>query len=185
MIIEIDNIKNWLSQNPGLVQFIQFVSPIIISLLSIRFIKNKKREPILILDIKSTKEYSQDKQKKVKQGGYLIADSNYFLQIRNEGDNVALNIYIESNNFKIVKYQNNQIGLQDEFFIKIVEKSGDEIRNLKELNGEILKIYCETIGGIGFYFKYQIIDIKEKKVRFISKGYGKNKQNKGNFRIDR
>ncbi len=100
MIIEIDNIKNWLSQNPGLVQFIQFISPIIISLLSIRFIKSKKREPILILDIKSIKEYSQDKQQKVKQGGYLIADSNYFLQIRNEGDNVALNIYIESNNFK-------------------------------------------------------------------------------------
>ena len=65
-----------------------------------------------------------------------------------------------------------------------MKKSDNEIKNLKELNGEILKIYCETIGGIGFYFKYQIIDIKEKKVRFISKGYGKTKENKGNFRID-
>ncbi len=185
MIIQINNIKDWLSQNPGLVQVIQFFSPIIISLLSIRFIKNKKREPILILDIKGIKEYSRDKQQKIRQDGYLIADSNYFLQIRNEGDNVALNIYVESNNFKIAKYQNHQIGLQDELFIKIVEKSDDEIKNPKELNGEILKIYCETIGGIGFYFKYQVIDIKEKRVRFISKGYGKTKENKGNFRIDR
>jgi len=181
----IEQIKNWLSQNPGSIQVIQFFLPIIISLLSIRFIKNKRRGPILILDIKSTKEYSRDKQQKIRQDGYLIADSNYFLQIRNEGDNVALNIYIESDNFKIIKYQNHQIGLQDELFIKIVEKSDNEIKNLKELNGEILKNYCETIGGIGFYFKYQIIDIREKRVRFISKGYGKTKETKGNFCIDR
>jgi len=180
----IEQIKNWLSQNPGLIQVIQFFLPIIISLLSIRFIKNRRLEPILILDIKNIKEYSRDKQQKIRQDGYLITDSNYFLEICNEGDNVALNIYVESNNFKIVKYQNHQIGLQDELFIKIVKKSDNEIKNLKELNGEILKIYCETIGGIGFYFKYQIIDIKEKKVRFISKGYGKTKENKGNFRID-
>jgi len=184
MIILINNIKNWLSQNPGLVQFIQFIAPIIISLLSIRFIKNKRREPILILDIKSIKEYSQNKQQEIKAEGYLIADSNYFLQIRNEGYDVALNVYVESDNFKIVKYQNHQIGLQDELAIKIVRKSNDETKSLKELNGEILKIYCETIGGIGFYFKYQIIDMGEKRVRFISKGYGKIKQNKGNFRID-
>ena len=82
------------------------------------------------------------------------------------------------------KYQNNQIGLQDELCIKIVKKPNDEIKNLKELNGGILKIYCETIGGIGFYFKYQIIDIREKRVRFVSKGYGKTQQNKGNFRLD-
>ncbi|HZI95873.1 MAG TPA: hypothetical protein VFD40_01655 [Candidatus Paceibacterota bacterium] len=185
MIIQINNIKDWVSQNPGLIQVIQFFLPIIISLLSIRFIKTKRREPILILDVKCIKEYSRDKQQKIKQDNYLIADSNYFLQIRNEGDDVALNIYVESNNFKIVKYQNHQIGLQDELFIKIVEKSDDEIKNTKELNGEILKIYCETIGGVGFYFKYQVIDIRKQKIRFISKGYGKTKENKGNFRIDR
>ena len=180
----IEQIKNWLRQNPGLIQVIQFFSPIIISLLSIRFIKNKRREPILILDVKSIKEYSQNKQQKIKEDDYLIADSDYFLQIRNEGDDVALNIYVESDNFKIAKYQNHQIGLQDELSIKIVKKPNDEIKNLKELNGGILKIYCETIGGIGFYFKYQIIDIREKRVRFMSKGYGKTKENKGNFRID-
>jgi len=180
----IEQIKNWLSQNPGLIQVIQFFSPIIISLLSIRFIKNKRREPVLILDVKSIKEYSQNKQQKIKEDNYLIADFNYFLQIRNEGDDVALNIYVKSDNFKIVKYQNHQIGLQDELSIKIVKKSNDGIKNLKELNGEIFKIYCETIGGIGFYFKYQIIDIKEKRVRFISKGYGKTQENKGNFRLD-
>ncbi len=180
----IEQIKNWLSQNPGLIQVIQFFSPIIISLLSIRFIKNKRCEPVLILDVKSIKEFSHSKQQKIKDEGYLIADSNYFLQICNEGDDVALNIYVESDNFKIAKYQNHQIGLQDELSIKIVKKPNDEIKNLKELNGEILKIYCETIGGIGFYFKYQIIDIREKRVRFISKGYGKTQENKGNFRLD-
>ncbi len=180
----IEEIKNWFSQNPGLVQFIQFIAPIIISLLSIRFIKNKRREPVLILDVKSIKEYSQNKQQKIKENGYLIADSNYFLQIRNEGDDIALNTYVESDNFKIVKYQNHQIGLQDELSIEIVKKSDNEIKNLKELNGGVLKIYCETIEGIGFYFKYQIIDIEEKRVRFMSKGYGKIKQNKGNFRLD-
>lgn len=180
----IEQIKNWLSQNPGLIQIIQFFAPIIISLLSIRFIKNKRQGPILILDIKSIKEYSRDKQQKIKQDSYLIADSDYFLQIRNEGDDVALNVYAESDNFKIVKYQNHQIGLQEELFIKIVKKPDDEIKNLKELNGEIIKIYCETLKGIGFYFKYQIIDIKEKRVRFISKGYGKTEESKSNFRID-
>ena len=179
----IEQIKNWLRQNPGLIQVIQFFSPIIISLLSIRFIKNKRREPILILDVKSIKEYSQNKQQKIKEDDYLIADSDYFLQIRNEGDDVALNIYVESDNFKIAKYQNHQIGLQDELSIKIVKKPNDEIKNLKELNGGILKIYCETIGGIGFYFKYQIIDIMEQRVRFMLKGYGKTQENKGNFRL--
>ena len=181
----IEEIKDWFSQNPGLVQFIQFIAPIVISLLSIRFIKNKRREPVLILDIKDIKEYSKNKQEKIKENGYLIADSDYFLQIRNEGNDVALNTYIESDNFKIVKYQNHQISLQEELSIEIVKKpNNDEIENLKELNGGILKIYCETIEGIGFYFKYQIIDIREKRVRFMSKGYGKIKQNKGNFRID-
>ncbi len=180
----IEQIKNWFSQNPGLVQFIQFIVPIIISLLSIRFIKTKKREPILILDIKDIKEYHQNKQQKIKDEGYLIANSDYLLQIRNEGDNVALNTYVESDNFKIIKYQNHQIGLQDEYLIKIVQKSNNEIKDLKELNEKILKIYCETLKGIGFYFKYQIIDIKEKRVRFISKGYEKISKNKDNFRLD-
>ena len=125
----IEGIKDWFSQNPGLVQFIQFIVPITISLLSIRFIKIKKREPILILDVKNIKEYHQNKQQKIKDEGYLIADSDYVLQIRNEGDNVALNVYVESDNFKIIKYQNHQIGLQEEQFIKIVKKSNDKIKN--------------------------------------------------------
>lgn len=165
-------------------QFIQFIVPITISLLSIKFIKTKKREPILILDIKNIKEFSRNQRQKIKDEEYLIADSDYILQIRNEGDDVALNTYIESDNFKIVKCQNHQIGIQEEQFIKIVKKPDDEIKSLRELNGAIVKIYCETIEGTGFYFKYQIIDIKEKRVRFMSKGYGKIKQNKGNFRID-
>lgn len=165
-------------------QFIQFIVPITISLLSIKFIKTKKREPILILDIKNIKEFSRNQRQKIKDEEYLIADSDYILQIRNECDDVALNTYVESDNFKIVKCQNHQIGIQEEQFIKIVKKPDDEIKSLRELNGVIVKIYCETIGGIGFYFKYQIIDIREKRVRFMSKGYGKIKQNKGNFRID-
>ncbi len=180
----IEEIKNWFGQNPGLVQFIQFIVPIIISLLSIRFIKTKKREPILILDVKNIKEFSRNQRQKIRNEEYLIADSDYVLQIRNEGDNVALNVHVESDNFKIIKYQNHQIGLQEEQFIKIVKKSNDKIKNLKELNGEIVKIYCETLKGTGFYFKYQIIDSKEKRVRFISKGYGKIQQNKDNFRLD-
>ena len=180
----IEEIKNWFSQNPGLVQFIQFIVPITVSLLSIKFIKIKKREPILILDIKNIKEFSRNQRQKIRDQGYLIANSDYILQVRNEGDSVALNTYVESNNFKIVKCENNQIGVQEEQFIKIVEKSDDEIKNLKELNGEILKIYCETLKGTGLYFKYQIIDIREKRVRFMSKGYGKTEENKGNFRID-
>jgi len=167
----IEEIKNWFNQNPGLVQFIQFIVPITVSLLSIKYIKTKKREPILILDIKNIKEFSRNQRQKIRDQGYLIADSGYILQVRNEGDGVALNTYVESNNFKIVKCENNQIGIQEEQFIKIVEKSDDEIKNLKELNG-------------GLYFKYQIIDIKEKRVRFMSKGYGKTEENKGNFRID-
>jgi len=180
----IEEIKDWFSQNPGLVQFIQFIVPITISLLSIKFIKTKKREPILILDIKNIKEFSRNKRQKIKDEKYLIADSDYILQIRNEGDGVALNTYVESNNFKIVKCQNHQIGIQEEQFIKIIKKPDDEIKSLRELNGEIIKIYCETLSGIGFYFKYQIIDIKEKRVRFISKGYGKTERSRGNFRID-
>jgi hypothetical protein len=180
----IEEIKNWFSQNPGLVQFIQFIVPITISLLSIKYIKTKKREPILILDIKNIKEFSRNQRQKIKNEGYLIADSDYILQIRNEGDGVALNTYVESDNFKIVKCQNHQIGIQEEQFIKIVKKPNDEIKSLRELNGEIVKIYCETLKGTGFYFKYQIIDIKEKRVRFISKGYGKTEKSKGNFHID-
>jgi len=180
----IEEIKNWFSQNPGIMQFIQFIVPITISLLSIKFIKTKKREPILILDIKNIKEFSRNKRQKIKDEEYLIADSDYILQIRNEGDGVALNTYVKSDNFKVVKCQNHQIGIQEEQFIKIVKKPNGEIKSLRELNGEIVKIYCETLKGIGFYFKYQIIDIKEKRVRFISKGYGKTEESKGNFRID-
>ena len=180
----IEEIKNWFSQNPGLVQFIQFIVPITISLLSIKYIKTKKREPILILDIKNIKEFSRNQRQKIKNEEYLIAGSDYILQIRNEGDGVALNTYVESDNFKIVKCQNHQIGIQEEQFIKIVKKPNDEIKSLRELNGEIVKIYCETLKGTGFYFKYQIIDIKEKRVRFISKGYGKIEKSKGNFHID-
>ncbi len=184
MTIFISFIRDWINQNPELIQVIQFFAPIMISLLSIRFIKNKRREPILILDLKNIKEFSRNQRQKIKDEEYLIADSDYILQIRNEGDGVALNTYFESDNFKVVKCQNHQIGIQEEQFIKIVKKPNDEIKSLRELNGEIIKIYCETLKGTGFYFKYQIIDVKEKRVRFISKGYGKTKKNRGNFRID-
>lgn len=180
----IEEIKNWFGQNPGVVQFIQFIVPITISLLSIKYIKIKKREPILILDIKNIKEFSRNQRQKIKDEEYLIANSDYILQIRNEGDGVALNTYVESDNFKVVKCQNYQIGIQEEQFIKIVKKPDDEIKSLGELNGEIVKIYCETLKGIGFYFKYQIIDMKDKRVRFLSKGYGKTEESKGNFHID-
>jgi len=173
-----NEIKNWLIQNLGTVQFLQFIIPIVISLLSIRFIKTKSRGPVLILDIKNIKEYPEDKQQKIKEGDYLITHRGYFLQIRNEGDSVALNVQVDSDNFKIVKYQSHQIGfgLQDEQLIKIVKKPNDEIKNLNELNREILKIYCETLEGTGFYFKYEIVNMEQKKVRFVSKGHGKMRQ---------
>ena len=174
MAMQIMNeIKNWLIQNLGTVQFLQFIIPIVISLLSIRFIQTKRRGPVLILDIKNIKEYPEDRQQKIKKEDYSITYRSYLLQIRNEGDSVALNVQIDSDNFKIVKYQNHQIGLQDEQFIKIVKKSNDEIEDINELNGEILKIYCETLEGAGFYFKYEIVNMEQKKVRFVSKGYGK------------
>lgn len=173
-----NEIKNWLIQNLGTVQFLQFIIPIVISLLSIRFIKTKSRGPVLILDIRDIKEYSEDKRKEIKEGDYLITDRGYLLQVRNEGDSIALNMQIESDNFKMVQCQSYQIGfgINDEKLIRIIKKPGKEIKDLSELNGEIFEIYCETLERKGFYFKYEIVNMRNKKVRFISKGHGKMRQ---------
>ena len=52
---------------------------------------------------------------------------------------------------------------------------GNEFREvLKELNGEIFRISCESEIGTGRYcFDYKIIDIENRKVEFIKKQYFK------------
>lgn len=179
-----NNIKSWIGNNAGLVQVIQFFTPILISLLSLRFIKNKRPEPVLILDIKNADDYDLNQRQKIEEDGYFLGNSGYFLRIRNEGNDIALNVYAESDQFEIIQYENNQVGLQDEISLKIVRKKGDPVGSPKEMDGSIFKLYCETVSGNGFHFKYQIIDTQEQKVRFLDKGHGKNAQNKGNFRLD-
>lgn len=186
----LSNLEAWLMENIGTIQFLQFMVPLLVSLISIRFIKVKNRGPVLVLDIKHIKDYSDEKKEQIQKDNYLIpeqgyklgiqndqliTDKGYVLQIRNEGDSVALNIHVDSENFTMFKCESHQVGfgVHDENIIKIIKKSNEEIKDIRDLNGEIFKIYCETIEGEGFYFEYEVIDAKEKKVRFISKKRGK------------
>ena len=185
-----NNFQVWLMDNVGTIQFLQFMVPFLVSLISIRFIKTKNKGPVLVLDIKNIKDYPKEKKEQIQkenylinepgynleiQNDYLVADKGYLLQIRNEGDSIALNIHVDSKNFTMIKCESHQIGfgIHDEKIIKIIKKSNEEIKDIKELDGEVFKIYCETLEGEGFYFEYEIVDAKEKKVRFISKKRGK------------
>ena len=186
----LNSFQIWLKENIGTIQFLQFMVPLLVSLISIRFIKVRNKGPVLVLDIKHIKDYSEEKKEQIQKENYLIADqgynpqiqddhltttSRYVLQIRNEGDSIALNIHVDSENFTMFKCESHQIGfgIHDEKIIKIIKKSNEEIKDIRDLNGEIFKIYCETLEGEGFYFEYEVIDAKEKKVRFVSKKRGK------------
>jgi hypothetical protein len=186
----LSNLEAWFMENIGTIQFLQFMVPLLISLISIRFIKTKSKGPVLVLDIKHIKDYPEEEKEKIQKENYLITeqgynlqiqndrliiDKGYLLQIRNEGDSVALNIHVDSKNFTMVKCESHQIGFgaHDEKIIKIIKKSNEEIKDIKELDSEIFKIYGETLEGEGFYFEHEVVDAKEKKVRFLSKKRGK------------
>ncbi len=146
--------------------------------------QESKEGPFINLYIRNVKDYEEEKQRKIKDEGYLITHivekvwlnrrykaiepSDYFLRLRNQGNGIALNVRVKSNKFKVDKYQINQLAPSgDEQSIKIVRKSNNKIRDLKELNGEVLKIYCNSEDGKEYVFKWKIIDIRQQRVKFI------------------
>jgi len=146
-------------------------------------IKSEKN-PFIVLYVRNVKNYPKRKQK-IKDDGYLIThtikkttngntyeaieSSDYFLRLRNEGEEVALNVKMESNNFIIQKYQSKQISLSDEQSVKVVKKPNNKIRSLKELEGEIFTICCDSQAGKHFCFKYKINNIENEDINFLGK----------------
>lgn len=143
------------------------------------------QKPFINLYIRNVKDYNEEKQRKIKDEGYLITHivekvwlntykaiepSDYFLRLRNQGNGIALNVNIESDKFKVDKYQSNQLApFGDEQSIRIIRKPNNKIRDLKELSGKVLKISCNSEDGRDYVFKWKIIDIQQQKVEFIKK----------------
>lgn len=144
-----------------------------------------RQRPFINLYIRNVKDYDEEKQRRIRDEGYLITHtvekiwlntykaiepSDYFLRLRNQGSGIALNVNIESDKFKIDKCQSNQLAPHgDEQSIRIVRKPNNKIRDLKELSGEVLKISCNSDDGKDYTFKWKIIDIQQRKVEFMGK----------------
>ncbi len=140
--------------------------------------------PFLVLYIRDITEYPLEKQRKLTDEGYpltyeieekvdrdiqkAIVNSNYLFRVRNQGDDVALNVSLESKNFIGYKYQSNQIVAGgDEQSVKIVKKPSDKIRSLMDLNNEIFIITCTSRHGDKFISKWKVVDIFNKSVKHI------------------
>lgn len=97
-----------------------------------------------------------------------IKPSSFYGALRSVGNGPAFNVTMESNNFKVEKYQTQFFApKKDEHAIKIIKKPNDKIRDLTELNGEIFIIKCESVFGRRYEYKYKIVDINERTVEFL------------------
>lgn len=97
-----------------------------------------------------------------------IRPSPFYVALRSMGNGPAFNVTVESDNFKVEKYQTQFFApKKDEHAVKIIKKPNDKIRDLTELNGEIFTIKCESVLGKGYEYKYRIVDIDERTVEFL------------------
>lgn len=115
------------------------------------------------------------KREKIKQYAVTnqldsgIVPSNYYLALRNMGNGAAFNVTLESNCFKVQKYQAQFFAPgKDEHAVKVVKKPNDKIRALTELNGEIFTIKSKSVLGKKYEYRYRIVDIDERAVEFLN-----------------
>lgn len=152
--------ETWLLRKESQKQTELSIAPIMS--LHVRYINGVKNEQ----ERKSIREkYSITHQ--VETG---IVPSEYYLALRNMGQGPALNVEVESDNFKVLRYQTQIFAAEpnaDEHAIKIVKKPDNKIRSLGEVNGEEFVIKCKSISGKSYKYKYRISDLTTRSVEFV------------------
>lgn len=128
--------------------------------------------PILVLNIQKggvVVEPFMDREYQItEQINNAIIGSDHYLTIKNLGKGTAINLCLESKNFVGVAYQERfLIPSKDEYSVKIAKKTNNKIRDLAELNGEIIRVRCENMLKKEYFFKYKIEDFKKRKITFV------------------
>ncbi|MFH1720326.1 MAG: hypothetical protein ABH856_01840 [Patescibacteria group bacterium] len=128
--------------------------------------------PILVLNIQkggvAVKPFMDQKYQITEQVNNSIIGSDHYLTVKNLGKGPAINLELKSENFVGVTYQERfLIPSKDEYSIKIVSKPNNKIRDLAELDGEIIQVRCENMLKKEYFFKYKIEDVRKRKITFI------------------
>lgn len=144
---------------------------------------NLQQMPIIILYIRDIQDYMDnkadyDEQQKIrrKREDFLIrirtesSKSNYFLALRNVGNGTAFNIEVKSNLFEVVGYQSRFIAPKgDEQAFSICQKGNKKIESWDTFNQSEFTVRCKDVSGAIHTYHYRVIDLREKKIKFIKK----------------
>lgn len=128
--------------------------------------------PILVLSIQKggvvVKPFMEREYQITEQTENGIVGSDHYLTIKNLGKGTAINLSLDSEKFIAMSYQERfLIPSKDEYSIKIVEKPNNKIRDLAELDGEIIQVRCENMLKKEYLFRYKIEDIRKRKILFL------------------
>ncbi len=104
-------------------------------------------------------------------GGFEKELKKYIIRIRNVGKGPLLNLKVNSENFKIEKYQSQFFAPEpkgDEQSIKIIKKDGTEISgDYSELNSAIFEISYDNVNRKNYKSKYRIINVEKKEIDYL------------------
>lgn len=137
--------------------------------------------PVIMLFIRDIRDYMDDitnfaEQQKYKRKyeGFFVRirteteNSNYYLSFRNTGNGTAFNVELTSDLFAVSKYQTRFLApSKDEQPFAIVQKENNKIESWDKLKDSVFEISCKDINGTVHFFKYKIVDFKNKEVDFI------------------
>ena len=138
--------------------------------------------PVLVLYIRDIREsmnnpavFHEQEEARRKFGDHLIrtiADgeaSNYYLSVRNVGNGPAFNLEVECQNLIATNYQSSFIApTKDEQRFLISDRRG-VFTSLADLNNKNIDIKCLDMKGASYIFKYKIVNLEQKQVKFIEK----------------
>ncbi len=104
-----------------------------------------------------------------QQTDNAIVPSPFYFALRSMGSGAAFNVRVESDDFKVEKYQTQFFAPhKDEHAVKIIRKPNDKIRDILTLNNSIFTISCSSVDGKVYEYKYKIVDISNRKVEFLN-----------------
>jgi len=123
--------------------------------------------PIMLMFIRKIAD--NPRQEQTLRNKFLIhinaeQKSNFFITLRNTGNGTAFNVKMESDKFEIVDYKTRFYAPhKDEHPIKISPKN-----NLGDLNNSKVTISCDDYLGKERKFEYQIIDVKDRRIKYVN-----------------
>ncbi len=136
--------------------------------------------PILVLYIRDKRDYMDnnadyDQQQAVnrKFSDFLICTSaetegsNYFFSVRNVGSGPAFNLEVSGQDILATNYQSSFIAPTKDEQKFLISKQEGVFDSLSDLNAKVIDVKCLGMKGTSYDFKYEIINIEEKKVKFI------------------